>query len=332
MSTGVNVDDVVTALGAYNRKASKDIRSATLGEVPIAKYFRTVNDVDDEYFLNHSITDRVVVGFKNEWQEKGETKIKPNLVKAFHFKVNYGITPSVVWKTYLSYLANEKLDMAEYPISRYIIDVELGKAINRDRDYLLSKGQYNAATYDTVFGKACDGVDEKLRQGIADGTMFKVNLAPFTSSNAVSNVEAFARAIPIDVRSMMDFIFMSTTQLDAYKADYRNTYGLHTDYNKDGLVREYFSGIPIVGLPNLAAGRIWTTYGENRVRVVNKTDSPILTDIQKADYKIKLFYEWFEGLGFHINQHVIVSVPNTGGYASGIASDADVYFVNGNPS
>lgn len=332
MSTGVNVDDVVTSLGAYSRKASKDIRSATLGEVQITKYFRTVTDVDDEYFLQHSITDRVVMGFNSEWQEKGETKFKPNLVKAFHFKVNFGFKPSVVWKSYLSYLANEKLDIVQYPLSKYIMEVEMAKTINRDRDYVMGRGQYNAATYDTVFGTANDGINEKLRQGIADGTMFKVNLPVFTSSNRVSGVEAFARAIPIELRDMMDAIFMSTSDLDAYKQDYRSTYGQNMDYSKDGLVKEYFTGIPLVGLNNLQSGRLWTTYPENRVRVVNKTDQPILTDIQKVDYKVKLFYEWFEGIGFHINQHVIVSVPNTGGYASGIASDADIYYVGGNPS
>jgi hypothetical protein len=329
MANGVNIDDVVTALGAYSRNASKEIRSATLGDVPTTKYFRTVNDVDDEYFLNHSITDRVVVGFDSVWVEKGETKIKPNLVKARHFKVNYPIIPSTVWKTYLSYLANEKLDITQYPITKYIMN-EVAKAVNRDRDYLLCRGIWNSVDYATVFGAAVDGLGAILQAGIGDGTMYKIHLPAFTSSNMVSNVEAFARRIPVEVRGMMDYIFMSNADLDAYKADYRSTFGLHTDYNKDGLVKEYFSGLEIVGLPNLPSGRIFTTYADNRVRVVNKTDMPILTDVQKLDYKVKLFMEWFEGLGFHINQHVFVSVVNTAGYASGITNDATTYFIQGN--
>lgn len=327
MGVGVNIDDIVTSLGAYSRNASKEIRSATLGNIPTTKYFRTVMDVDDEYFLNHAVTDRVVVGFNNVWVEKGETKIKPNLVKARHFKVNFPVTPSTIWKSYLSYLANEKLDITQYPITKFIIE-EVAKAINRDRDYLLCKGVWNSVDYATVFGAAVDGINAILQAGIGDGTMYKVNLAAFTSSNAVSNVEAFARAIPSEVRGMMDYIFMSTAQLDAYKADYRSSYGLHTDYSANGLVREYFSGLELVGLPNLPSGRIFTTYAENRVRVVNKTDQPILSDVQKADYKVKLFYEWFEGLGFHINQHVIVSVVNTVGYTSGLNTDGSLYYIN----
>jgi hypothetical protein len=326
---GINIDDIVTALGAYSRNASKEIRSATLGEIPTTKYFRTVNNVDDEYFLNHSITDRVVVGFDNVWAEKGTTKFKPNLVKARHFKVNFPIIPSNIWKTWMSYLANEKLDITQYPITKYIVQ-EIAKAINRDRDYLLCRGIYNSVDYATVFGAAIDGINAILQAGIGDGTMYKIPLAPFISSNAVSNVEGFARAIPVEVRGMMDYIFMSTAQLDAYKADYRNTYGMNTDYGRDNLVKEYFSGLEIVGLPNLANGRIFTTYADNRVRVVNNTDQPILNDVQKADYKVKLFYEWFEGLGFHINQHVMVSVSNAAGYSSGITNDASTYFIQGN--
>jgi len=320
------ITDIVTSLGDYSRKSSQQIRSATLGETQITKYFTTVTDVDDEYWLSHTITDRVVFGFKNVWNAAGNTTFKPNLVKAYHFKSNISITPSSVWKSWLSFLANEKLDITQYPITKYITENEIGKAISRDRDYLLCKGVYNASTYDTVFGAACDGINEKLRQGIVDGSMYRIQLPTFASNNAVSNVERFVKKIPVDVRDMMDFIFMNTSDLDAYKQDYRTLYGQNADYTREGLIKEYFSGLPLVGLPHLEQGRIWTTYADNRKRVVNKTNQPILTDVQKADYAVKAFYEWFEGLGFHINQHVFVSVPQNVGYDSGLTSDTTLYF------
>jgi len=323
---GINVDDLVTQLGDYHRKHASEIKKATLGKNKITEHFKTVMDVSDEYWANHAVTNNVVAGFAATWVEMGTTKFKANKVQARHLKVNYPIIPSTVLESFAATMYNEGVDPTAMEISKFIMD-DMMRAIERDRGYLLAKGIYDETDAPTVFGASVDGIDQVLKNGILDGTMYKIPLPAFASNTAASNVELFARSIPTELRGMIDKLFMSEGQLDAYKADFRDTYGQYADYNRDGLVKEYFTGLPIIGLPHCENGRVWATYAENRVHVMNKVSQPIISDIQKADYKIKVFADWFEGLGFHINQHVLVSTLDSAGYGSGIATDSAYYFV-----
>jgi hypothetical protein len=71
---------------------------------------------------------------------------------------------------------------------------------------------------------------------------------------------------------------------------------------------------------------IFTTPNENFLLLTDDLDGngPKVTDIQIQDYDVKIFMEWWMGLGFWTNQMVLVSVYS--GSGSGLSSEHSTYY------
>lgn len=326
---GISVSDVATELGAYYRTNTEEIREMVYNKSQAQQYMRTVTKIKGQYPAVHSVTGHVVQGFAAAWNAVGTTTFKANILTAYHQKVNFPIVPSQVLSSWLAYLYDEKVSKEEMPISKYIANKVLKPAVERDLDYLIGNGDYDAGDLAT-FGKSMDGLKVILADGLAssDKPMYKMPIAALAASgsNAVSRVETFEDLIPDSVRGMITKIFMSRQQLDKYKRNYRDTYGSQNDFGKDQLVRTYVGDREIVGLTCLnGSDIIFATPDENFLRLIDAAENPPeINDVQVADYTVKLFMEFHLGVGFHINQMVLASVSI--GSGSGLRTDNDTYY------
>jgi hypothetical protein len=79
----------------------------------------------------------------------------------------------------------------------------------------------------------------------------------------------------------------------------------------------------IVGLDNLNDDTIFSTPDGNMLKLTDIFDFPQVTDIQKADYKLKIFMEFWLGYGFWVNQWVFVSTTSAG---SGLGAQNSTYY------
>jgi hypothetical protein len=144
-------------------------------------------------------------------------------------------------------------------------------------------------------------------------------LTAFTSSSMYDNVLAFEKRIPKAIRSRIKAIFLSEDDGDLYMEDMLNTHPFLVGADKMDVMKSPLKKIPIVTIPQMTAGRfIWATVDGNLLKLVDKFNKPQVTDIQKADYKLKVFMEFHLGVGFYTNQLVFVGIP--GGSASGLAN------------
>jgi len=83
-------------------------------------------------------------------------------------------------------------------------------------------------------------------------------------------------------------------------------------------------------LQGMESDVIFGTTENNFRRLFDVFDKPRVTDVQKQDYKVKIFMEWWKGYDFLINQMVVVSNVQDERYGLGTTALNQKYFgING---
>ncbi|AMJ65036.1 hypothetical protein [Hymenobacter sp. PAMC 26628] len=304
-----NASQIATELGNYFRTNNREVRQGIYQKSITAKFMRTVTAVQGKFPALQSITGRVVQGFKAIWSPLGVTEFKVNELRAYQQKVNFPITPANILNSWISYLYEENKKPQDMSISKYIVDMELMPAIVRDREDLIGKSVYDPAKLDQ-FGHSMDGIQEIIRKGVADGSMFQIPIATPTLSNMVDQVEAFELGLPEAIKPFLTKVYMSTNNMEKYMLDYRNKHGLMPLFTKEQGMKTYIGQRDIVALPSLnGTNVIFATPDQNFLRLIDIIDEAVVTDVQVLDYVVKIFCEWWEGVGFWTNQLVVVAVP-----------------------
>jgi len=99
---------------------------------------------------------------------------------------------------------------------------------------------------------------------------------------------------------------MSENNLERYIMQYETQFG-QNQFQQDKM-KTRIGKREIVGLPGLETDDIFSTIDANFVRLVDFFDGkPAITDVQKADYKVKYFMEFWKGYDFLVNELVLVS-------------------------
>jgi hypothetical protein len=329
LAVGLNVDQVKTELGSYLRSNNKEVRQIIYNEAQAARYMKKVGKVKGRYPAGHTVTGHLVQGFQSVWNKIGETKFVVNELFDYQQKVNYGFKPADILNSWYAELYQEGKKPADMPISKYILEKELKPRVVADVDYLLGNGVYDANDLAT-FGKSMNGIKKILADGVASSTkpMFKIPLDPLHANNMVDQVDKFEDEIPDKLDGLITKIYMSSKNKKRYMRDYRNLYGSDTDYTKGATLVTYSGEREIVGLRCLnGSDIIFATPDNNFIELIDEIDgaeNPIVTDIQIADYEVKVFMEWWLGTQFWVNQLVLVSV--TTGSGSGLTTDHELYF------
>lgn len=328
---GISKTQLASELGSYFRTYHEQVRDMIYSPNHITKWFRPIYKVKGKFPAPHGIMDRVIQGFATTWNAMGTMNLKAKELTNYHVKVNFGFVPDDVLNSWLAFLATEKKKKTEWPISRYIMENHLPKAIQRDLTYLYGKGAYDANDLGT-FGKAMNGLNALLTTGTTSSTypMYKIPSGAINASgsNAVTVINDFEKRLPEIMQDMTDIpLFMSMANLNKYREQAVSTYGAVQNFTKDDMTRSFLTGRPIVGLPILNGyDWIFCTPAENMVRMHDEIDTPVITDVQVADYTVKAFFEWWDGPEFWINQLVAVNV--TAGSGSGLTSDQTTYYAN----
>lgn len=301
----LDLDQVKTELGAYI-KANPNLLSAFVyaQEVKINKYVKTLTKINGEYPSIHSIMGRVVQGFKNDWEELGNAHFRAKLLKSYKQKVNFGFKPSDVLGSWLAENYVEGKSLEEQPIAKYIMD-DLGKAVIRDLNSLSMTGVRDDANASGAFGKSLNGIKTLLTKGLANTTdpMFSIPLEVLTAANIVDQMKAFEEGLVVDIP--IERVFVSRSVGLLYRDAMRNEYGANNDFDSGMAAKTPLLGIEIVML-DIPGNVIFATTANNFLRLIDIVDKPGITDIQKQDYKLKLFMEFTLNYDFALNALVFV--------------------------
>ncbi len=326
---GIDLTAVANELGAYFRVNNKEVKNWVYQEAQAAQYMRTITKVKGKFPAFQSVTGNVIQGFTNVWNEIGTTTFKVNELVAYHQKVNFPIVPADVNNTWLAELDQENLTPAQKPISQYIAQNELKPRVVADLEYLIGNGSYDANNLG-VFGKSMNGLITILQNGIVDpnNSMYAIPCDPLTDNTILNIVTLFERRIPMNVRNFVNKIYMSTYNKERYMLDYENQFGRFMQLSPDQALMTRTGRRQIIGLDCLnGSDFIFATPDNNFLKLIDSFDAPQVTDIQVLDYKVKIFMEFWLGVGFWSNQMVMVSVTN--GSGSGLRQDQNLFYLPG---
>lgn len=306
----MTIEDVKKELGEYISD-NKTIVSAGVysDEIQINKYCKTITAVKGKFPAFTKVMGHVVQGFKAEWQALGEAEFKHKILQNYRQKVNFPIVPDEVLHTWLATLFVEGKTAEEHPISKEIMDDLMAKVID-DLDDLSQSAEYDALNSSGQYGKSLDGIEQQRVKALANVThpAFRIPLDAITSANILDVFKAFEKGIPKKQRKKVKRVFVSADVALEYADQYEKEYGTNVNYTADGNIKTPRLKFEIVGLNSVPDDFFVATIEGNLCRLIDVFDKPTITDIQKHDYILKIFMDFFLGYDFMINEITYVGV------------------------
>ena len=286
-----------------------------------SEHFRTVAAVT-EYRAVQAQINSVSQQFNAKWTPAGQTKFTPLTIKNYRHKINFAIIPADVLDSYLLYLYDEGLSPDQMPITKYIINELVFPKLMDDIELrMIFKGKYKEKTdpnAPSIPEDSMDGIETQLIAQKALGASSKMNFfadtinwVTATDEQVVKFVEKFADFV--DDKLKIKRIYASKTVKKRYQRAYENYYGKGTKIvggmNKQAEV-DYVE-MEITALDGMSNSPIiFATTPGNMVKLRNKNTPPnVINDVQKFDYEVRLYGEYWLGAGFEIAEFVFAYVP-----------------------
>lgn len=331
----IDVTEVKREFGTYlnSNGTNLEIIKQIFNGFTSAKYFKTV-PATTEYRALQALINSVVQQFTPKWTPAGNTKFTPLVIPNRRHKINFPIIPAQVLDSYLFHLYDESLSPEQMPITKYIWENLLYPKILEDIEFrMIGKGKYDPAQWNNITEGSQGGTPEASMDGVetilvnekAKGADSPINfftlpasLAGFdyktaTAEKMLEFVESFVDWISPQYRNKAMNIYCSHEFYKRYKRAYKAVWGKDAGISGDfGSDKIDFSVQTLVPLDCLYGSPIlYSTPAENQVKLRHKNDVPmVINDVQKINYEVRIFGEFWLAVGFAIGEAVFAYVPN----------------------
>lgn len=331
-ATTIDVLDLREEFGTYlSQQRNLDIVRQILVGFSSAKYMTTVL-ATTEWRATEALITSVVQQFTPEWTPKGKSKFRPLVIKNRRHKINFPIKPLEVLDSYLFFLYDEGLAPDQMPITKYIVENMLKPQILKDIELRMSaKGKYVEMPWGDVTANgpatpaedAVDGyetilVDSKALTGTPTDTFINyfgetINWKTATNQEVLDFINAFVDWINPQYQTEMMPVFCSLDVYKRYKRAYKALWGTgsgteNTQFGSDQIDYSMNTLVPLVGM--YKSPILFSTPKQNFIKLRHKNEVPnIINDVQKADYVVKFFGEFWFAVGFAIGEGVFAYVP-----------------------
>ena len=314
----ISVSELKSAFGTYIGTNQKDILTLLTAPTESQKHMTTIASADLEYRASKAVVDDLVQGFQKGWTPKGVATFTPIAIPQRRHKFDWEMYPDDIVDSWLGFMADEKTNRTVWPISRYILERLILPKINDNRELkLIAKGVYEAPVIGTAqaTGKSMDGfitILEKLK--IAGGSNINfITLSALTKDNIFDQVELFAEGVAELYQDIPMEVFISRKWFAAYHKKRRDLHGQDLNYAGQKDVIEG-TNMTLMPLPSMnGKDVIFCTPKENFIRLMNRNDGASNISIESVDRQIKIFADWYESVGFGLQEAVFASVPASQG-------------------
>jgi len=320
--TTIDVGDLKTEFGTYISQTDRPI-VATLTAPTKSEEFMTTKVAIEYWRASKSEINSVVQQFVAKWTPLGKAAFTPIEIQNRRHKINVPITPDEINLSWLSFLYDERLTPAEMPITKYIIEKLILPKVAEDRELrLIGTGVYSTTGLNDADGEAgqptgrsMDGfltILKKMYEAklttYANVNFVNFSGVPVTSANIQDKMEEFVDSIDEIHQSIPMNIFTSQTLYRQYKRAYRDAFPVTK--NSDGAGDEIdFSVQRLQPLPSMASAKhFFATPKENFIRLRNLNDGANKIFMQTENYDVKVFAEWWEAVGFAIQEALYVYI------------------------
>jgi len=183
------------------------------------------------------------------------------------------------------------------------------KQINHDREVnAYFNGVYSQPDGVTA-GDSVDtmqGIKKLVDDGLSTGNMNEIVLnGGITAANAFDQVETFVSGISEDHLVDDIVMFMSHTNAINYHRDRRNTHGQDTNFMGKKSTPDFYDNVEIIPVRGFAGSDyIVATPKSNFLHLTKgEVKAPIM---ERDKRKVALMTDWWEGLGFGLDELVYV--------------------------
>ena len=317
----IEVGDLKSELGPYLSQGNNiDVLQELYNAFTTSRYLSWKPAVTEYKGVLSIATEHVVQQFKKEWSPKGKADFKPLSIKNYRHKVDYAIDPADVGESWLFHLYDEKLTPDQMPITRYIIDKVLIPKIAEDVELVMTgKAKFvdgSNKTEETMNGIETQLVEAKksLDKNISFFKTAKNLLDEATTdADVVGIIDDFVASIAPLYKSQKMPVFLSNDVYLRYKRGYKNKWGAGSgtekvDFGED---RVDFSNCYLQTLDCLYGSPIvFSTPKQNFIGLKHKNPPQFITDIQKHDREVRIYIEFWYGIGFLLGDAVFAIVPD----------------------
>ena len=311
----MTISDIISEFGAYYIS-----NAANMARLVRQLYYGSETDklltpyfTDDTiYRASESRFARVLQPFQKAWTPLANVTFVPVQIQMFKQKIDTQEYPDDLEGTWLGFLAGDGIDRKQWPFVRWLVEVHL--LPQAKQDYELNEvyaGSYAAPTPGTAgaAGTSMDGLKKAINAAITASriTPQALGTVPTVPEDLVDYLEAFADGIDKRYWNIGMMVGMSQSNERTYKRGLRIKYGRDLDFTgTNATIKE--TNLTVVGLPSMVgANKIWCTPKNNVLQLSKKTQNQNAVQIDSIDRLIKIFSDWWSGVGFIIPEIVFTN-------------------------
>lgn len=312
--TGVDLSDVTTALGKYMSvpKVAQDIWSRLFQGLELAPYMKKIGNQTGKYVGVNSITSELMQPFQKGWTPKGTVDFNPYINDVFRAKVDFLLDNiDDVYASWLMFFADETKERKDWPLVRYIVEVELLPKIIEEMNFAMCGGAYVAPTAGTAGASLAtmNGYKTQITSLITAGSLTPIVTGAISPTNALDSLETFADGIDSKYSDKGGVIFCSKSVERFYKQDYRATFGSTNSADAKNQLKLDNYNIRLVGLEGWGSSQrlMFSNNNGNMVHLYDKIFTPSTFQVQQDKRSVILMADWHQAVGFNTLTGVYVN-------------------------
>ena len=316
----ITTTSIVSEYGAYYIDAGQNknrLLSLLSQGRELEKFVTPIKSNDTIYRLGNAAFNSLVQPFQKAFTQKGGATIVPNEIRVFNLKIDDEFYPDEIKATWLGFLVGNQVDRKEWPLVKWLLEMYYKQQIDRDMELNeYYKGVYSApgAGVAGADGTGMNGLQMQLQAGVDAGTINSItSIGALDASTIFDQVEAFTDEISEVYQGVEMNVFMSRYWYKKYMQDKRaqGFYQKTSDAQIDGGID--FTPQSVKPLACMTGTNdIWCTPKANLLHVTPETLNKNNFKVEEAKRNVAIMADWWEGLGFGINQAVWTNIAATG--------------------
>ena len=320
----IDTQELKKEFGKYVASNRLEILKGLFGQTESTQYMSTIITDKTEVRANQaSIIGSVLQQFVPVWTPSGKAKFTPLTIKNFKCKINVPIIPSDIMEDILGYMYDEQASQLQsMPVVRYILFQLIFPKLDEERELALAQGEYVEnepdGNGDYTASTPMQTMDGYLTQ------IVKKFVADYEQADVtkLSGIRWLQKGVQIDpaeknVRTVIDAavkevadkyplyakkamkVHIDPVLADAYRREYLEEYKWLK--NQDGTHKNDidFSNFTFAECEGMrGTGCFFITPKENFKHLMSHNPQNVTLRFQEQDYMVKVFGEWWEGVGF----------------------------------
>jgi len=303
----IDTQELKKEFGKYVASNRLEILKGLFGQTESTQYMSTIITDKTEVRANQaSIIGSVLQQFVPVWTPSGKAKFTPLTIKNFKCKINVPIIPSDIMEDILGYMYDEQASQLQsMPVVRYILfqlifpnepdgngDYTASMPIQTMDGYLTQIVKKFVADYEQADVTKLSGI-RWLQKGV------QIDPAEKNVRTVIdAAVKEVADKYPLYAKKAMK-VHIDPVLADAYRREYLEEYKWLK--NQDGTHKNDidFSNFTFAECEGMrGTGCFFITPKENFKHLMSHNPQNVTLRFQEQDYMVKVFGEWWEGVGF----------------------------------